>query len=143
MQAENEVLKRMAKAIKQEALGSGKWQDYEPLAKAAMKAWSDSDAVQARPFTLPSNDPLSSTVVRVWALLKHRAGGDDKAITEALACAKTMDAACRESGDQPAWSCDKSAYHIEHILFAATSGMDCHPDNYDHACDCDTCLSYD
>ena len=100
-------------------------------------------------FVLLGRDQHAPTLVRLWALLRHRTGEDEAKVREALACADAMDGYCAKLGESltpgdllhsnpgP----DECVSIIEGLLTAATSGMDEHPEGYEHACDCDECRS--
>lgn len=88
-------------------------------------------------FVLLGRDRHAATLVRVWALLRHREGEDAAKIAEALACADKMEAWAR-SLDKPTPFNDRA---LEALLIAATEGMEQHPDDYNHSCACDECRS--
>ena len=88
-------------------------------------------------FVLLGRDRHAPTLVRLWALMRHRDGERDKKIAEALACAAAMDRHLRVIG-RPRYG-----HGIrENILLAATAGLPDHPDDYDDVCDCDECRGY-
>lgn len=88
-------------------------------------------------FVLLARDKHAPTLVRLWALLRARDGEDEEKVKEALMCAEVMESQRRLSGRLPM---DSS---LRDELFAtATKGMDCHPEDFDLCCDCDTCRSY-
>lgn len=89
-------------------------------------------------FVLLGRDRHAAGLVRLWALLRHKAGEDEAVVQEALRCADTMDVWARALGKDPV----KNERDIEPLLIAATEGMEEHPDGFDHPCDCDLCRSY-
>jgi hypothetical protein len=95
-------------------------------------------------FTLLARDRHAPTLVRLWALLRHREGEDEEKVAEALECAAAM-LAWRDTprnGRVARHSTDDERLIIERLLVAATEGMDEHPDGFDDACDCNLCRSY-
>lgn len=91
-------------------------------------------------FVLLGRDRHAGAIVRLWALLRQRAGEDDAKIAEAITCADAMDTWARSLGKNPL---DVPERHIiERLLHAATDGLDQHPDDYNDSCSCDSCLSY-
>lgn len=92
-------------------------------------------------FVLLGRDRHASTLVRLWALLRHRdienerVGDEDtEKVEEALQCAKAIDDYCKGLG--------KFSDYPESLYIAATEGMISHPEGFDCSCDCDLCKSY-
>lgn len=91
-------------------------------------------------FVLLGRDRHASALVRLWAILRQRAGENEAKIDEAIACADTMDAWARGLGKNPLDVPERGV--IERLLYAATDGLSQHPADYDDCCSCDVCLSY-
>lgn len=89
-------------------------------------------------FVLLGRDRHAAGLVRLWALLRQRDGEDEVKITEALDCAKAMDAWARWLDKDPVANDAK----FEQLYIAATEGMDEHPEGFESPCACDECCSY-
>jgi hypothetical protein len=92
-------------------------------------------------FVLLGRDQSAALLVRLWALTRHgrieggfRPPSDAMKVAEALKCADAMDEHCRKVGRFP--------HHHEKLLIAVTKGLKQHPDEYAHACACQSCLTY-
>lgn len=90
-------------------------------------------------FVLLGRDRHAASLVRLWALMRHRIGEDDRVIAEALSCADAMDAWARTLGKDPV----VNGNEFEDLFIAATRGMDEHPEGFEWPCECDLCCSYD
>lgn len=91
-------------------------------------------------FVLLGRDKHAAGLVRLWALLRQRAGEDEAKIAEALQCADGMDDYAVKLGKvaSPA----EAGRTFEPLYLAATEGMIEHPNGFDHPCQCQLCLSY-
>lgn len=92
-------------------------------------------------FVLLGRDPSAALLVRLWALIRHRNverpdTREAEKVAEALHCANTMD-------DYPKTRTPLDQALVEKLLIAVTEGMNEHPEDFDHACDCVLCRSYE
>ena len=90
-------------------------------------------------FVLLGRDKHAAGLVRLWALLRHKAGEDEAVVLEALECAKAMDAWARQLGKDPV----QHEELFEPLFLGVTDGMEEHPEGFDSPCDCNLCRSYD
>lgn len=90
-------------------------------------------------FTLLGRDRHAPSLVRLWALQRHKEGENEDRVSEALTCADEMDAELLRRGKNPVGSGSK----FESIFLLMTTGMVEHPEGFDQPCNCDLCLSYD
>jgi hypothetical protein len=90
-------------------------------------------------FVLLGRDRHAAILVQLWALLRLREGEDETKVQEAFHCADAMGVWRAGLGKAHFYQ----GVHIEEIFFAATRGLRDHPSDFDGACDCDTCRSYD
>lgn len=91
-------------------------------------------------FTLLGRDRHGGGTVRVWALIRHRAGEAAEVIAEALECAKAMDEQAVALGKAP--NIAALGEPFTKLYLALTEGMDEHPEGFDWPCQCNLCLSY-
>jgi hypothetical protein len=89
-------------------------------------------------FVLLGRDKHAPTLVRLWALLRAYDGEDEAKISEAIACADAMERHAAALGKRQWLS---STMQIA-LLYAASSRLSEHPENYEHACLCAECCSY-
>lgn len=91
-------------------------------------------------FVLLGRDKHAAGLVRLWALLRIKAGEDPAKVAEAFACADAMDRHAVSVGKVPDIATAGEVF--EPLYVAATKGLDEHPENFQWPCECDTCLSY-
>jgi hypothetical protein len=91
-------------------------------------------------FVLLGRDKHAPTLVRLWALLRHRDGEKSAKVDEALLCADMMDAWARNLGKSPTAA---DVQHFHDLLTTATIGMESHPEAFVHPCECDACCTDD
>jgi hypothetical protein len=89
-------------------------------------------------FVLCGRDKDAATLVRIWALLRHKKDEDPAKVREALRCADAMDAWAIGLGK----SLSQPGTAIVELLITATSVLDEHPEGFDQPCNCDACRSY-
>lgn len=89
-------------------------------------------------FILLGRDKHAAGLVRLWALLRAKDGEDEAKVREALRCADAMDAWARDLGKDPV----ANGEPFEKLFYIATEGLDEHPEDFDHSCDCNLCRSY-
>lgn len=92
-------------------------------------------------FVLLGRDKHAAGLVRLWAILRQRAGEDETKVAEALACADAMDQWAVKLGKVP--NVAAAGEPFERFYVAATMGMEEHPEGWNWPCGCETCLSYD
>jgi hypothetical protein len=88
-------------------------------------------------FVLLGRDKHAALLVRLWGILRAQDGEDDDKIEEAFSCAGAMDHWRLGLGKR-----DERPAIFEKLLITATEGMPDHPADYDDACACDECCSY-
>jgi hypothetical protein len=90
-------------------------------------------------FVLLGRDRYAPLLVRIWALLRSRDGGEDEAkLEEAYQCARAMEQ----------WQIDIGKRKLFHrhpkiavqLLEALTDCLPDHPPGYDDVCLCDECM---
>ncbi len=89
-------------------------------------------------FILLGRDRDAASLVRLWALMRHAAGEDEKKVTEALQCAEAMDGWLRKIDKDPV----AAAARYSEVFVKASEGMASHPDDFNEPCACDECCSY-
>lgn len=88
-------------------------------------------------FVLLGRDRHAAGLVRLWALLRHRAGEDEETVAEALRCADAMDEHARDLGKDVVGH----SLAFEGLFLEATRGLAEHPEDFNEPCDCDECRS--
>jgi len=95
-------------------------------------------------FVLLGRDPLAPTLLRLWALLRHRSvecadTSEAEKVAEALQCADAMANYGKNRGKSLTTANEAICTNL---VVEATKGMHEHPETFDEPCDCDLCRSY-
>ena len=90
-------------------------------------------------FVLLGRDRHAARLVRIWALLRARDGEDPAKVAEALNCAQQMDEWFSDNKGLVGPDSDVTM----RLYHAVTEGLDGHPEEFEHACSCDVCKSYE